>query len=541
MKPGRPTGHSPLPRIGDGVSIPYSDFSVYARHTGVQIADADGYFVGLVAGGYQTGVAQSFTSSRVEFGKNPIAALERTGNLVLDANSYNQNQSFTTAGGGGYYSGSAAESVMDAGDFGNGKYSAAVLIEDWSGNYRIVPVDAGGVYISAASKTDFFAGTDSTTVSVVGGSGATSLVEVDTNTKVELGENVSFSAMQVDIDAFNSAYQIQNPYYSGFTSSIHGAGGGAANGTAGLSYQNLKNLTAEVIVGKNAVLKISDLAWLDTTYDHSIMVDANTDFFVYDESKLEVGGAVQGAGAESDVDVKTRNKISLSEGVKLYNPAGEIGIGTYSRGSAVSQANVTVWAAAGVVGGVSTVDLDILNQVNIGKNVNINGYGNVGIYSGRGSQYFHENQLTSNALANVYNWTLVPIPAGNKAKSRITLNNKVEFANGFNIGSDSHVFIEANEGLLSSTHRGVEKNPYLELFSSETKFGSSDTSTSNILTFNGSGSVVAGQYAYQWVEIETNGTIRKQLYRYGTAARMNDKYSSRGELEGTYQIVAGPG
>ena len=519
-----------IARVGDYVSLPYSDFSVYARHTGVQIADADGYFVGLVAGGYQTGVAQSFSSSRVEFGRNPVAALERPGDLILDATSYNQNQSFTTAGGGGYYSGSAAESVMDAGDHSNGNYSAAVLVDNWSGNYRIVPVDAGGVYISAASETEFFAGTDSTTVSVVGGSGATSLVEVDTNAKVELGENVSFSAMQLDIDALNSAYQIQNPYFNGFTSSIHGAGGGAANGTAGLSYQNIKNLTAEVIVGKNAVLKISDLAWLDTAYDHNITLDAYTDFFVYDESKLEIGGALQGAGAESDVDVKARNKISLGEGAKLYNPVGEIGIGTYSRGSAVSQANVTVYAAAGVVGGVSTVDLDILNQVNVGKNVNINSYGNVGIYSGRGSNYFQENQLTGNSLANVYNWTAVPIPAGNKAKSRITLNNKVEFADGFDIGSDSHVYIEANEGQLSSTHRGVEKNPYLELFSSETKFGSSDSSTSNVLTFNGSGAVVAGQYAYQWVEIETNGTISKQLYRYGAAARMNEKYSSRAEL-----------
>ncbi|AMO55163.1 hypothetical protein GZ77_11690 [Endozoicomonas montiporae] len=518
-------------RVGDGVYLPYSDFSVYSRHTGVQIADADGYFVGWVAGGYQTGVAQSFSSSRVEFGKNPIAALERPGDLILDASSYNQNQSFTTAGGGGYYSGSAAESVMDAGDHSNGHYSAAVLVDDWSGNYRVVPVDAGGVYISAASETEFFAGTDSTTVSVVGGSGATSLVEVDTNAQVELGENVSFSAMQLDIDAINGASQIQNPYFNGFTSSIHGVGGGALNGSAGLSYQNLKNLTAEVVVGKNAVLKISDLAWLDDTYDHKITLDAFTDFFVYDESKLEIGGALQGAGAESDVDVKVRNKISLGEGVELYNPVGEIGIGTYSRGSAVSQANVTVYAAAGVVGGVSTVDLDILNQVSVGKNVEINGYGNVGIYSGRSSSYFQENQLTGNALANVYNWTAIPIPAGNKAKSNITLNNNVVFADGFDIGSDSHVFIEANEGLLSSSHRGVEKNPYLELFSSETKFGSSDTITSNVLTFNGSGSVVAGQYAYQWVEIETNGTISKQLYRYGTAARMDDKYSSRAELQ----------
>ncbi|WP_257265465.1 hypothetical protein, partial [Endozoicomonas sp. ONNA2] len=337
--------------------------------------------------------------------------------------------------------------------------------------------------------------------------------------------------MQVDIDAFNSAYQIQNPYFSSFTASVYGAGGGAANGSAVLSYQNLKNLTAEVVLGKKGVLKISDLTWLDSTYDHNITIDANTDFYVYDESKLEIGGALQGAGAESDVDVNTRNRITVGEGYNIYNPVGEIGIGTYSRGSAVAQANVSVWAAAGVAGGVSKVNLDVLNQVNIGKNAVINSYGDVGIYSGRASNYFQENQLTSNALANVYNWTAIPIPAGNKAKSNISLTNNVEFADGFAVGSDSHVFIEANEGALSATHRGIEKNPYLELFSSETTFGSSDSTTSNVLTFNGSGSVVAGQYAYQWVEVDTNGSITSQLYRYGTAAQMDDKYSSRAELE----------
>ncbi len=97
----------------------------------------------------------------------------------------------------------------------------------------------------------------------MGGSGATSNGIVDTNVKVDLGENVSFESFAFDLDAVNNAFQIQNPYLSSFESSVYGAGGGGVNGTAGLSEQNIKNLNTSVIIGENARIEISDLAWFD--------------------------------------------------------------------------------------------------------------------------------------------------------------------------------------------------------------------------------------------------------------------------------------
>jgi hypothetical protein len=517
--------------VGDYVTIPDADFEVYARHTGVQIADADGYFIGAFAGGYQVGLAESFSSTRVEFGKDPMAALERTGDLILDASSQNENQSFTTAGGGGFVSGSAAEAVVEAGDHANGNFAAAVLVDDWHSGYRTIPVDAGNVIISARNEVNFFAGTDSTTVSVVGGSGAVSDVEVDTNVKVVLGENFSLNALDIDIDALNQARQIQTPWDSSYTTSVYGAGGGGANGTAALSSQNIKHLLAAVDVGENAVLKISDLAWMYDGYRNGITLDAGTEFFVYDKAVIEVGGALQGAGAESDVDVVARNQVTLADGVQLRNAWGKVGLGTYSRGSAAAEANVSVWAVAGVAGGISDAHLDVDNTLTLGNNIVIDAYDQISLFAGRGSDGLNQNQLVADARSNIYNWTAVPIPAGNKSEGDIVLDNSVVFGNNFVIGSDGQVAIGAIEGTLSAKGTGVEKNPYLELFSTENTFGSSNKAATNVLTFNGSGRVTAGQYAYQSVSINQAGGITRQLYRFGSAEQQADKYSSRAELQ----------
>ncbi|WP_174958709.1 leukotoxin LktA family filamentous adhesin [Halopseudomonas pelagia] len=518
-------------RVGNYVTIPNADFKVYARHTGVQIADADGYFVGAFAGGYQVGLAESFSSTRVEFGKDPNATLERTGDLILDANSQNENQAFTTAGGGGFVSGSAAEAVVEAGDHANGNYAAAVLVDDWFSGYRSVPIDAGNVVMRASNAVNFFAGTDSTTVSVVGGSGAVSDVEVDTNAKVVLGKNVSLSALDIDIDALNHARQIQTPWDSSYTTSVYGAGGGGANGTAALSRQNIKHLLAAVEVGENAVLKISDLAWMSQGYRNGITVDAGTEFLVVDKAVIEVGGALQGAGAESDVDVVTRNNVTLSDGVQLRNAWGKIGLGTYSRGSAAAGANVSVWAVAGVAGGIADVHIDVDNTLSLGNNIVIDASDQISLFAGRGSDGLYQNQLVADARSNIYNWTAIPIPAGNKAEGDIVLDNKVVFGDNFAIGSDGHIAIGAIEGALSARGTGVEKNPYLSLFSTENTFGSSNKAVTNVLAFNGNGSVIAGQYAYQTVSINQAGGITRQLYRYGSAEQQADKYSSRAELQ----------
>ena len=519
--------------IGDYVKLPVGDLHVSASNRSRQIGDADGYFVGLYSAGLTFSTAESQTSTRVLFGKDPVGPASRAGDIILLANSVDENQGFSTAGGGGYVSGSATVSNAHTKDSST-KESASVEVADWSSNYTSNQVGAGKVQMEANHQTFFFAGADSINVSVYGGSGARSDVEVDLDTSVDLGRNVSFYADEIDFSATNSVDQLGNPWYNSFENSVKAGAGGAVNGSAALSDVDISHLGATVDIGTNAVLKIDPLAdLLDPTHalkDYHIQMDAVTSYNIRDQVVLEVGGALQGAGAESTVNVNAVNTINLSQNVQLLNPLGQIELGTHSRGFATADASAAIWAAAGVAGGVTDVDLTTTNSIVISDGVDIESFESTKILAGRSADYLTDNYLSADARTNVYNWTAVPIPATKTADADITVDNTISFGDNVNVSSVRDILLEADRGQTFANGDGVERNPYLELFSSETKFGSSnaDKGQSNIV-FDGNASLVAGTRYQQSVSIDAAGTISKgngteaSAYNYGS-------FSSRDSL-----------
>ena len=521
-------------KVGDYVQLPTGDLTVKANNQSRQIADADGYFVGAVSAGLTFSTAQSQTSARVLFGKDPIGPGSRTGDIILLANSIDENQGFSTAGGGGVVSGSATVSNAWTKD-SNDKEAASVEIANWSSGYTSVPVGAGKVEMQANHQTWFFAGADSINASVVGGSGARSDVEVDLDTSVDLGTNVSFYADEIDISATNNVDQLSDAWYNSFEHSVKAGAGGAVNGSAALSDIDISHLGATVDIGSNAVLKIDPLAdALDASHslmDYHIQFDASTSFNLNDAVVLEVGGALQGAGAESSINIDTVNTVNIGSGAQLLNPIGQIEMGAYSRGFAVADASSTIWAAAGVAGGVSEVDIHNKNNINIYDNVTLDSFQSTKILAGRSADYITENYLSAIARTNVYNWTAIPIPATKTADADITVNNKVYFGNNVNVSSVRDILLEANRGQTYAKGDGVERNPYLELFSSETTFGSANANqgTSKVM-FNGTSHLEAGSRFQQSVTVAADGTItlgsgtEAVAYNYGN-------FSSRASLQ----------
>ena len=519
--------------IGDYVKLPVGDLNVSASNRSRQIGDADGYFVGLYSAGLTFSTAESQTSTRVLFGKDPVGPASRAGDIILLANSVDENQGFSTAGGGGYVSGSATVSNSHTKDSST-KESASVEVADWSSNYTSNQVGAGRVQMEANHQTFFFAGADSINVSVYGGSGARSDVEVDLDTSVDLGRNVSFYADEIDFSATNSVDQIGNPWYNSFEHSVKAGAGGAVNGSAALSDVDISHLGATVDIGTNAVLKIDPLAdLLDPTHalkDYHIQMDAVTSYNIRDQVVLEVGGALQGAGAESTVNVNAVNTINLGQNVQLLNPLGQVELGTHSRGFASADASAAIWAAAGVAGGVTDVDLTTANSIVISDGVDIDSFESTKILAGRSADYLTDNYLSADARTNVYNWTAVPIPATKTADADVTVDSTISFGDNVSVSSVRDILLEADRGQTFANGDGVERNPYLELFSSETKFGSSNADKGRSkIEFDGSSALVAGTRYQQSVSIDAAGTISKGngtealAYNYGS-------FSSRDSL-----------
>ena len=527
--------------IGDFVSLPLGDLSVTATSNTKQLADANGYFIGTYAAGLNFSSANSETSTRVLFGRDPIAAGARLGDIRLLANSTDENQGFTTAGGGGVYSGSAAVSHADAVDSA-GKRSASVNIADWSEGYTSAPIGAGEVQIEANHQTFFFAGTTSLTVSVVGGSGAWSDADVELSTEVDVGDNVSFFADQIDLSASNNVDQITTPWFGGdFTPSVRAGGGGAANGSAALSSVDISRLNSSVNIGDNSVFKINSLAdVLDRQHnfsDYHIQMDAFTGYNIYDTVVLKVYGALQGAGAESEIDVNTHNTVNIGQGVKLLNPIGNVEIGAHTRGYATADASVTIGAAIGVAGGVTDVDLDTNNTITIGDNVEIESFDSTKILAGRSADYLSGNLLSANALTNVYNYTAVPIDAAKRANAYASVVNNISIGSadtdsGINVSSVRDIILEANKGVLISKGKGIDVDTYDVLASTQTTFGngSSGTNESSTIAFNGNSDFIAGVRHEQSVYIDETGQITLGENTVGVAENYGT-YSSRASLQ----------
>ena len=513
-----------ISRVGDYVRLPDNTLSVTAQTTSNQFSDADGYFVGYYAAGAQVSGSYSETSTRVEFGKDPSTD-ERFGDLILDADGLDENQAYTTAGGGGAVAGSAAFANADAED-SSGKRAASVDIANWSSGYRSAPVDTSGLKITAIHETRFFAGTDSTTASLLGGSGATSDVDVSVNSEVDLGNNVSFSADVIDIDAINTLWHV-TPSDSNFSHSVNAGSGGAINGSAAISYLDVHRLNSSVDIGNNARLLIE----LDAAVQNAntISIDAYSHFNVDDKVVLVVGGAFQGAGVESTVDVDSSNSITIGHDAQIVNAVDKIGLGTYAWGNATATGNVSLYAAAGAAGGYSESMVDANNSVTLGDDVLIDGYGLINVLAGRSSDYLTQNAVSSGADTNIYIGAAIPVPAGWGADAVTTVNNTVSFGSDVEVTSVGNIWIEANEGRVDADHKGVMRNVYQAIASTETNFGSSETKGDSQLIFDGNSTIEAGNRHQQILSIASNGTWTTNDGFVGTVENYGD-FSSRESL-----------
>jgi hypothetical protein len=506
--------------IEDRVNLPYNDLSVSALGVYRQRAESDGYFAGAAAGGASIAGAYSNTTTEVLLGKNLMGST-RSGDINLSALAETSDMAFSIAGGGGVVAGSAAEAHAGGRDKSGGsdddKYKdnlVRVAVDDWSNGQQ--SVDVASLAIQAQSNHKFFAGTDSTVVSVVGGSGASSFGQFSDKATIELGDNVKFHADRIAIQAAAMLNQYDPdrasslPHFNDrYKATVQAGSGGILNGAASDSFIKAEDLDATVDIGSNAALLVNadDNTLYSTDIGNNLLINATSGFGIADSVTLVVGGAFQGAGAESEVTVNTKNTINVGAGAKIQNDIGKLGLGAWSRGSADSDASASLYAAAGVAGVTSKATINSDNIINVGNNAKLQSTGLLNILAGRSGDYLTENSLSANSLGNIYLGALIPIEGSKVAKSTITANNTINLG-AADIFSVRDIFIEADEGAINAENRGVVKNLYDTIgLSSEETFGSSNETTTSVIKFTGNTEIEAGIYHEQLVEITADGKV----------------------------------
>ena len=507
-------------RIEDYVNLPYNNLDVTALGIYRQRAESDGYFAGAVAGGASIAGAYSATTTEVLLGKDPMGST-RSGDLSLAALAETSDMAFSIAGGGGVVSGSAAEAHAGARDKSNGSgddqyedSTVQVVLSDWSSNQA--SVDAASLSLLAQSNHYFFAGTDSTTASVVGGSGASSSGQFSDTATVNIGDNVAFHAdrMSVQAEANLNQYSTDQAgsiahFNDRYHASVQAGSGGVLNGSASHSFVKAEDLDAVVNIGDNATLlvNVDDNTVYSDAIGNNLLINATSGFSISDQATLVVGGAFQGAGAESVVTINTDNAINVGNGAELRNDIDKLGLGVWSQGIATADASVSLYAAAGLAGAKGNATINANNRISVADNASLRSYGLLNVLAGRSGDYLSENTLYAKGLSNIYLGALIPVEGTKQAQGNVTSNNTITLG-AADLLSVRDVFVEADQGAVWAEHKGVVKNLYDSIgLSSEETFGNSSKSGSALLQFTGDTHIEAGIYHEQTVEITSSGQV----------------------------------
>jgi hypothetical protein len=397
--------------------------SLTASNTNYQHAKTNGVAVGgILAVGITLADANTNTTTIVYLGDSVQIT---GGTLAISATGTDNNFAETTAGSGGLISGNASEASTDS------QSTMTVTIG------KSVIINVTSLSINAEHTITYASNASSVNASLAGASGASATNDADSDVSIIFGDDVDVTAgNNIGISTLNVFGEAAEG------DSVSAASGGGITATAGISKTTV-NGTSKVIFGNNDHLisgKKGNFITAASRLTHNDVVDLTT------------GGAIDGAGVNSNITATLDNTIILGDDNTFYS-TGDIGIGTYTTVQAVSEADVSTWglAAVGVTHATTTITID--QTITTGKNISITAYGNVMIEAGNDPTGAYNTSLTGGASAQGYVRGLIAIPSA-KATSDLTSNTTVQIGIG-TISSGQNTVLGGYPGLPNAWADGT--------------------------------------------------------------------------------------
>lgn len=453
-----------LAQVGSGSSLQISgDALIKTRDA----ADAHVHATGVAAGALAVGanIANVDVTARqtaVLGGSGVVGGL-----LTVEAKGSNAISGSAVAGSGGLIAGHASALNVDA------VSTTRARIED---NADIL---AGRVQVDAEHSVDYAVDSNSIQASLVGASGTFIDLGFKATTEILTGSNARLRAHDgIDLDA----HSITRGRADAFSGS-----GGVFSGSAILIDNRIED-TSRVVLGNGTRLATIGDPLLEQPAH--LTINAHNTLAVSDTGRLTVGGVIAAPYAGTEMDVDLRNEVIVGDNSQLTS-SGLLRAGAYSQSTAATNAEVDIFGLAGAGGGDSEIDLNAVQKVTLGTNTDLLGYGNVALRAGQSANGIESNRIKANANTTVLNNTLIPVTAALDASAVARSFNDLTLGSGSRIRSVRNVDLLATNGELEARGKGVEKNPYLSLFSSERVEGSSATERRAKLLLNNA-QIVAG-------------------------------------------------
>jgi len=449
--------------LGQGVVATASrDLSVLANSATSGDSAATGVYLGLIAGGSNDALTTANTTTTAKAGQG--VNLSATRALAVNATGSDVLRADTEAGAGGLGALLASKAETRAGAHTNATLGAL----DASGGQAT----AGSVAVNATQTTNFNATADSLNASVVGYSGARAVNTVDTDTRADIGQGMTVTASNGNVQVKAINHVVKQALASG-EFNVDSASGGLLNGAAARSQSLIRNRAhVGVGAGSNVTVNIPG-----STYGQ-IELGALNHVDAHDSVRLDSGGAIAIARSESEV----RNDLNRAEvligGNAQLKTDGEVNASARTDAKVFTEARSKTYGLAGAAEGETLSRIAADNVVDVAAGALIEGQRDVHLMAG--TDRSSANVLQADADTRLWNRTAVPIETDPEAHAEVVQSNKVNVAQGAQVRSVRSVYLTATEGNHTTRGFGEGTDAYREVLSAIGEFFGADTSALKI-------------------------------------------------------------
>ena len=413
------------------------DVSVSAATNAEQLSNASGVAVGIIAAGANpsNAVTDTSTTAYIKAG----VSITTPGTVKISATGEEKTESKATSGSGGVVAGAAANADTDATSLTKATLGAAVL-------------SVGSLEVTSEHTANYNGEADSVSAAVVGASGAFTDNDVDATVKsiIEDGATVVATGGAVLVEAINRS---RKDNISGYN--VESGSGGVIDLPATRSDSLVKKET-QAKLGAGASIALSG----DTAT--AVQFRALNDAQAHDDAKLDSGGAISVAKAESDVRIgNSSNPITADVDIDgRIDSTANVELSARTLADIYASANAKTYGGAGAAQGFSRALVDSENTVNVDSGATVRSGNLISAFAG-GDASGQTNDIDAEARTDLWNKTAFPIETDPEAIGDIDVVNKVQIDG--KLLSVGDVELGAFEGTIEAIGKGVGKDLYRQL------------------------------------------------------------------------------
>ena len=295
------------------------------------------------------------------------------------------------------------------------------------------------------------------------------------------------------------------------TSSVSAGAGGVLNGTAATSQTTLDGVTETTPNGKTADVSAGVYLGNSVTISSGtnpfsnpggIVLSASTILNAADLVTVTTGGAIEGAGTDSEIDATLNNGVTIGS-EDNFTSQGNIGAGTYTTVSAQTNSELNTYGLAAVGDAKSATNVTTNQAVAVGTGTTMTAFGNVNLTAGQDPTGQFDTEIAAGTDAEAYTEGVAGIPT-DTATASVTSNTTLNISTGDSINSGQDVTIGAYPGNPSATEVGQARYAVLGIpFTTSSSDSPSPTTTSSVTQ---DGTIAAGIYHELDITIPANAS-----------------------------------